>query len=380
MFIKWGINGDLNIQDKQRNTPLHKAVNNLEMAKIFAQERTVNVQNDNKQIPLHVAIKTQDLEVIQFLMDQGSSKEALDKEGRGFMHYLARWGTREMVHMFIKWGVDGDLNVRDNRGNTPLHGVGNNVEMAKIFAQERTVNVQNDNKQIPLHVAIVQGNLEVIQILIDQGSKRLARDRLRRTLSHYIAKFGNPEIFEIFDKWEGITWTAKDKYNSIPLHYVANNEMAKLFLNEKYINFKNKRGQTPLHTAALSGNLEVVQFLVENGADAMVKDGANRSLLHSASNSSSRELIEYLVKELKLNVNAQDIHGYTPLHHVARTANQIGIKTLLKLGADPFGLDKNNQYPLQLMSEDQKETKGYETLKEATFKEDCWGSVKDTGA
>jgi hypothetical protein len=37
------------------------------------------------------------------------------------------------------------------------------------------------------------------------------------------------------------------------------------------LNTKNNEGNTPLHWAALNGNLEVVEILVKNGGDCKVK-------------------------------------------------------------------------------------------------------------
>ena len=37
------------------------------------------------------------------------------------------------------------------------------------------------------------------------------------------------------------------------------------------INTKNDQGNTPLHWAALNGNLEVVEILVKSGSDCKVK-------------------------------------------------------------------------------------------------------------
>ena len=95
LFSEREINIDLLKKDKNQNLPIHWSVRNgIEMVKRFTTKGTVNARNKYKQIPLHVAIKTQDLEVIQFLMNQGSSKDARDNKRQGFMHYIARWGNQ----------------------------------------------------------------------------------------------------------------------------------------------------------------------------------------------------------------------------------------------------------------------------------------------
>jgi ankyrin repeat protein len=65
----------------------------------------------------------------------------------------------------------------------------------------------------------------------------------------------------------------KDKYDTTPLHYAANREVAEALLAAGAdVNARNKYGDTPLHFAATRGRKEVVQFLLEKGAEVNVKN------------------------------------------------------------------------------------------------------------
>lgn len=48
-------------------------------------------------------------------------------------------------------------------------------------------------------------------------------------------------------------------------------QLATLDNKVELVNTKNEEGNTPLHWAALNGNLEVVEVLVKNGGDCKVK-------------------------------------------------------------------------------------------------------------
>lgn len=81
------------------------------------------------------------------------------------------------------------------------------------------------------------------------------------------------------------------------------------------INTRNLRGQTPLLLAAEMGNSEVVQLLLENGAE--VDAGATDS-------------------------------GYTPLHHAARRGHIALCELLIRYGADPDRQTARLETPLHL--------------------------------
>ena len=84
----------------------------------------------------------------------------------------------------------------------------------------------------------------------------------------------------------------------------------------------DKDGQAPLSWALGhdidANSLQMVKFLIENGADPLKTSGGRRrtkSLLHEAVENNSYEVAEYLLLAGKVNVNMKDGRGYTPLHY-----------------------------------------------------------------
>lgn len=61
----------------------------------------------------------------------------------------------------------------------------------------------------------------------------------------------------------------------MPLHFAVRNsdwEIVKLLVNEKNINSFHSQGQTLLYLAVKSGNIDLVRFLLKQGADIDAKD------------------------------------------------------------------------------------------------------------
>ncbi len=110
-------------------------------------------------------------------------------------------------------------------------------------------------------------------------------------------------------------------------------------------------GRTPLHSAASSGQPDIVEFLLANRAEVNAKDGAGMTPLHSAAHATptvSRDLKR--VAELLLANNAEvdpkDKLGFTPLLLAAWSGDKELLELLLAKGADVNAKDDRGRSPL----------------------------------
>ena len=104
---------------------------------------------------------------------------------------------------------------------------------------------------------------------------------------------------------------------------------------------------TPLHVAALGGDMDEVKRLVEAGADVNAVSVYQATPLHWAVQGSSvkPDILSYLV-EHGADVNAKNTWGVTPLHLTSSFGNVPATRRLLELGADPTVTDGMNQTPV----------------------------------
>ena len=96
-------------------------------------------------------------------------------------------------------------------------------------------------------------------------------------------------------------------------------------------------GRIPLHSAAFSGNLEVVRILIEyDSTYAQARDGVGSTALHWASESRNFKdgSVLRLLLEHDADINAQDQMGRTPLHCASYKGALEVVRLLLKLGAN----------------------------------------------
>lgn len=132
-------------------------------------------------------------------------------------------------------------------------------------------------------------------------------------------------------------------------------------------NAKNAYGRTLLHTAAINGNLEMVQFLLLKGADMDTSDDDKRTPLFTAVECGAMPVVRALltsgadinvrcsdqemtvvhmavrkalsdilrtVTEYGADLDASDVDGCTALHIAARGNNVDAIKVLVEAGAN----------------------------------------------
>ncbi len=111
------------------------------------------------------------------------------------------------------------------------------------------------------------------------------------------------------------------------------------------INMKERdNGNVPLHVASSRGDLGLMNFLLQLGAEVNVQDIFGNSPLHYAADKGKRSAMELLMNS-GANNNLQDYRGNAPLHLACSNNDIDTVKLLLKFNADPEICDLNDLKP-----------------------------------
>jgi ankyrin repeat protein len=180
-------------------------------------------------------------------------------------------------------------------------------------------------KKRPIHYAAYNGDLEKVKEIIEMDPNEInVKDRLDFTPLHLASGKGHSEIVEFL------------------LNHGADIE-SEMFDRE-----------TPLLVAARfaghDGKYETIKTLLEHGAKVNHKDKHGRTALHYAAMYSGKEVMNLLIS-YGADVNAKEEYQITPLHQAAMLNNIEAAKALVEHGADIFAktyCDETN------MTEDEK--------------------------
>ena len=144
--------------------------------------------------------------------------------------------------------------------------------------------------------AAAQNDAETVRRLVGGGDGNPnAVDENSRTGLHYAAMNGNLEILAILIK-ANAKLNVEDPLGNTPLHLAADHnqtEAGKLLLDVgAEVDPQNKDGMTPLMIAANRGNLELVRALLAKGASPTKTDYTGRDALGWAQESHRPAVVE----------------------------------------------------------------------------------------
>ncbi|XP_063436096.1 poly [ADP-ribose] polymerase tankyrase-2-like [Mytilus trossulus] len=100
-------------------------------------------------------------------------------------------------------------------------------------------------------------------------------------------------------------------------------------------------GKTPLHDAAIQGNIKLTDLLIRNNADMKATDNMGRTPLHDAAMKGNTKLTDLLIRN-NAEVNATDnvlLKGESGLHQSASKGEDNVAKDYVSLGADVSAVD-----------------------------------------
>ncbi|XP_077431332.1 nuclear factor of kappa light polypeptide gene enhancer in B-cells inhibitor, alpha b [Vanacampus margaritifer] len=179
--------------------------------------------------------------------------------------------------------------------------------MIELSKNTDFLDVQNDQRQTPLHLAVITNQSDVCQRLLADGCDPTLVDDSGDMATHIACRHGNLLCFSVLTQF------------CRPEHL------------QTMLAACNYQGQNCLHLASVHGFLSLVENLVDLGADVNSKEQRNgRSGLHLAVDQQNLSLVKLLLKK-GADPNLLTFGGHTPFHLTYGRANDDIKKELFAL-------------------------------------------------
>ncbi|CAG5022591.1 unnamed protein product, partial [Parnassius apollo] len=338
------------------DTPLHTAVEleSIESINVLLQSAaSVKCLNSAGKTPLHVCVK-KELEVPLQILANYSYKDAdpfmamvdvKDNEGHTVLQAAVEAAWVPGVCIALEAGAD--VTMKANDGETPIHSaaaLGNLdvlTEILSVAKQKDFIDCQNEEGETPLFKSIIHGHHECVATMLQEGASIKITLPGDVNVFHVAAENGLLEILKILLEFDDdITkvminsLTSSDRLGYGPIHFaVFNNHVlcVKLLLSKNAdvrLRTTNApaKSSTPLHIAALKNHAEVAKVILRFDKTTIHEVNCMGWFpLHTASHHGNREVINLLLQE------GADLSGYTDgPKKTRRTAIDMIINTLSK--------------------------------------------------
>ena len=350
---------DVNLQDANRNTALCLAILSdktkiaVQMIEYEGKSFQLNLVNWTGSSALILAASQGQVEVVDKLLDKGADPSIRDEEGGGtaLLRAVDSKSVRVVEIMLKHENVNVHALDDDDRGllhGAALSGCAEILEL--LLDQGLDFNAKDKKGKTPLHDASQAGAFDVTKLLLDRGANTSLQDHAQRTAWTIAWQQGHKELMKVLegkDPYELSEQDLSDEYpdaDALPVWALANlgflDHVSKaLVVRPRELYYLNPDDDdTALHCAVASEQLDIVEMLLKAGISADAKNNYHRTPLHLAALSGNVPIMSHLIASLSENdeagaVNEPDKWGSSPLILAHSNGHTVCCLLLIEAGA-----------------------------------------------
>uniref|UniRef100_A0A8C6MKV7 Ankyrin repeat and sterile alpha motif domain containing 6 n=1 Tax=Nothobranchius furzeri TaxID=105023 RepID=A0A8C6MKV7_NOTFU len=293
---------------------------------------SVDSRNNCGWTPLMQAARSGHLTVAHILLENGADKNGRNRLGASVLTMAARGGHVHVVKLLLECGayvddydhlsgcLGGGGGGRDFMDITALMVAaqhGHEATVCLLLEWGSDVNISHETTGWrPLMAATLSGKVAIAQQLVECGANPNQVNVLSKTAFELAMQFKKRDVMSYLDCITTLrpqTDNERKRPDVFSALKLGNSQLVKDILEEDpaQVNSSNQEGASPLMMAAVSGQIEVVQLMVEKNADIDKQDGVHGwTALMQATYHGNKEIVKYLLSQ-GADVSLRAKNGYT---------------------------------------------------------------------
>lgn len=287
----------------------------------------INTKDSMGRTPLISACLSGKYNLVRWLIERGARMNDVDHQGRSALHWSAYFGANKILTLLIKRGAL--LTLRDAEGRTPLHLSTGNFQTNCLktllnYVTDEEINEADDEGMTPLHWAVLHDRRDQVKLLLSRTINLRASDVEGKIPFHLTSS--HPQTPKSLGKTSGLHVFIKDLFSKP--------SCAELFLRSdgEIMNVSDLDCRTPLHQACGENNIGLVSLMTSaRNCDINAQDFMRRTALHWAAVAGYTQMLELLL-ERGADDSIPDESGATPLHYAASKNHSQCVIALLTVG------------------------------------------------
>ncbi len=302
---------------------------------LIAHNADIDKVNVNGESVMSLASQNGCANIVKILLARKPNVNICDKDGRSPLFLASSYGHLRIVQMLLE--AKADVTILDNDGQTSLFPAVqcNHLDVVKCLL-EAGVNpdVISEQEYSCLFPAVNQDNLEMVNCLLNKAANpNIPKPSTGDSPLHSACTTGNLQICETLLK-SNANPNSRNHIGATPLHFAKNVSIVKCLIAAKVdIDVQlDDNGATLLLIGCTFGWLEIVRTLLKAKANPDIV-GFGRTALHEAFKNNNIPLIELLLQH-NADPNIRELYlEMTVLHYACISGNLTIVKLLLKAGA-----------------------------------------------
>ncbi len=289
-------------------------------AKALADGHDVSLLDEFGRSPLFCAVKSNSPEIVQDILDHGANPNHVADNGEAPILLAAKNGSLQTIEVLVRAGAYVDYVGEDGMSSLMIATAQSNRSLFDgILALGASPNASSSGFDTPLIIATKRSDTYFLNRLLEAGAKPDTPGRRRITPLMAALRAGHLQMAKILLAHKASASEVDDD-GAGALTYAVGAKGVDLILLQELDdagadpNQITRTGLTPLMIAVRTGRLDIVNFLLEQGADVNATTDQNYTalMIALAESPSNLAIIDLLVKN-RSDVNKTANNGITAL-------------------------------------------------------------------